>query len=186
MQAVSWVDQARDIARQLYEDAINAGALPVEKLQQIESDPALFWLRGEEQPHGIWQPAGTNPAAPVAEGQPGSEFPASATSELHYGIIELLDAAKAVHHLLDMAGVPQGYGLDTRNIDARVLVAVIGMRKLRERLARISAWHSRETSPAGMVGDYCIECGNRWPCKTRRAADRMPPLEPLPAIELKL
>ena len=45
------------------------------------------------------------------------------------------------------------------------------MVNLRERLARISGWHERETGPAGAVGDFCIECGNRWPCYTRRMAD---------------
>lgn len=52
-----WVDQARMIARELYKHAVNAGALPLELTQQIESDPALFWLRGEEQPPGAWHPA---------------------------------------------------------------------------------------------------------------------------------
>lgn len=40
-----------------------------------------------------------------------------------------------------------------------------------DRLQRISSWHSRETGPGGMVGDYCAECGCRWPCDTRRIAD---------------
>ncbi len=40
-----------------------------------------------------------------------------------------------------------------------------------DRLQRIAAWHSRETGAGGMVGDYCTECGNRWPCDTRRLAD---------------
>lgn len=40
-----------------------------------------------------------------------------------------------------------------------------------DRLSRISTWHSRESGPAGMVGDFCNDCGNRWPCDTRRMAD---------------
>lgn len=40
-----------------------------------------------------------------------------------------------------------------------------------DRLQRIGTWHSRETAPGGMVGDYCTECGNRWPCDTRKMAD---------------
>jgi hypothetical protein len=40
-----------------------------------------------------------------------------------------------------------------------------------DRLQRISIWHSRETGPAGTVGDYCTECGQRWPCDTRQMAD---------------
>jgi hypothetical protein len=93
------------------------------------------------------------------------------TSGLHYGIAEVLLEAKAVHHLLDFAGVPRGYSGDTRDIDARTLLACRGMNTLRERLARISAWHERETGPAGTVGDFCVECGHRWPCDTRRMAD---------------
>ena len=93
------------------------------------------------------------------------------TSDLHYGVAEVLLEAKAVHHLLDLAEVPRGYSMDTRDIDARTLLAVRGMMTLRERLARISDWHARETGPAGTVGDYCTECGHRWPCDTRRMAD---------------
>jgi hypothetical protein len=93
------------------------------------------------------------------------------TSGLHYGIVELLYEAQAVHHLLDLIGVPPGYSLDTRAIDDRVLIVVRGYLALHERLARVSAWHARETGPAGTVGDYCTECGHRWPCDTQRMAD---------------
>lgn len=93
------------------------------------------------------------------------------TTGLHYGIVELLLEAKAVHHLLDLIDVPHGYSADTRSIDDRALLAVRGVMTLRERLARISGWHARETGPAGTVGDYCTECGHRWPCDTRRMAD---------------
>ena len=40
-----------------------------------------------------------------------------------------------------------------------------------DRLQRIVAWHSRESAHGGLVGDYCMECGHRWPCDTRRMAD---------------
>lgn len=40
-----------------------------------------------------------------------------------------------------------------------------------DRLQRIATWHSRETGPSGMVGDYCTECGNHWPCDTNRMAN---------------
>lgn len=40
-----------------------------------------------------------------------------------------------------------------------------------ERLERIASWHSRETADGGMVGDYCNDCGQRWPCETRQMAD---------------
>lgn len=93
------------------------------------------------------------------------------TSGLHYGVTEVLYEAQAIHHLLDLIGVPPGLSLDTRDIDTRVLVAVRGYLTLSERLSRVSAWHARETGPAGTVGDYCTECGHRWPCDTRRMAD---------------
>jgi hypothetical protein len=93
------------------------------------------------------------------------------TSGLHYGVVEVLYGAQAVHHLLDLIGVPPGYSLDTRDIDSRVLITVRAVMTLRERLARISGWHARETGPAGMVGDFCVCCGDRWPCDTRRMAD---------------
>ena len=86
-------------------------------------------------------------------------------------LIEMFCEMRTVHHLLDLAGVPRGYSIDTRDIDARTLLAIMGMGNLRERLARISAWHARETGPGGTVGDYCTECGHRWPCDTRRMAD---------------
>jgi len=40
-----------------------------------------------------------------------------------------------------------------------------------ERLDKISGWHSRESGPGGVAGDYCTECGHVWPCDTRRMAD---------------
>ena len=86
-------------------------------------------------------------------------------------LIEMFHEMRAVHHLLDLIGVPPGYSDDTRDIASRVLVAVRGMMTLRERLVRISGWHARETGPAGTVGDYCTECGHRWPCDSRRMAD---------------
>lgn len=51
--AVGWVDQARAIARDLLRDALNGPVSP-ELLARIESDPTLFWLRGEEAPPGEW------------------------------------------------------------------------------------------------------------------------------------
>lgn len=92
-------------------------------------------------------------------------------AELHFGVVEVLHEALAVHHLLDLAGVPQRYSLDTDDIAARTLIAVLGMGTLRERLDRIAGWHQRETGPCGTVGDFCAECGHRWPCDTRRMAD---------------
>lgn len=85
--------------------------------------------------------------------------------------IESFHRMRNVHHLLDLAGVPHGYSLDTRDIDNRVLLAIMAMGNLRERLARLAGWHARETGPAGTVGDFCTECGHPWPCDSRRMAD---------------
>lgn len=85
-------------------------------------------------------------------------------------LIEMFCEMRTVHHLLDLVGVPPGYSMDTRTIDCRVLLAVRGMMTLRERLARVATWHARETGPAGTVGDFCICCGDRWPCDTYRMA----------------
>jgi hypothetical protein len=108
-----------------------------------------------QRPHPLLKPGGTS----------------GDTSDLHYSVAEVLYEALTVHHLLDMAGVPRGFGMDTRNIDSRTLIAIMGMGNLRERLSRISGWHQRETGPAGTVGDFCTECEHRWPCDTRRMAD---------------
>jgi len=46
-----WVDQARDIAREL----LRSADLPDKLAQRIASDPALFWLRAEAPPPGEWR-----------------------------------------------------------------------------------------------------------------------------------
>lgn len=85
------------------------------------------------------------------------------------GIGEVLQEARTVQHLCDMAGVPQGLGYDA-HIDARVYLLLAEVLRLRDRMARLVDWHSREAGPAGTVGDFCVECGERWPCDTRRMA----------------
>jgi hypothetical protein len=85
------------------------------------------------------------------------------------GIGEVLQEAVAAHHLLDLVGIPQGR-YDDRDIDARVWLAVELIGQLRDRLARIESWHSQETGPGGMVGSFCVECGQGHPCSTRRMA----------------
>lgn len=109
----------------------------------------------QRRPHPLLRPGGTS----------------GDTSALPWTVTEVLHEAVVVHHLLDMAGVPQGYGMDTRDIASRTLVAIIGLGALRERLDRISGWHARESGPGGTVGDSCDECGRRWPCPTRQMAD---------------
>ena len=83
---------------------------------------------------------------------------------------EVMQEARTAHHLLDMVGIPaeRGYKSD---LDARTFLAVRKILELGERLDRIQSWHSRETGPSGTVGDYCTECGVRWPCDTRRMAE---------------
>lgn len=90
--------------------------------------------------------------------------------EVHAGVGEVLQEALAAQHLLDLVGIPLGR-YDDRNIDARTWLAVEVINDLRERLGRIQTWHARESGPGGMVGDFCTECAERWPCDTRRMAD---------------
>ena len=54
----AWVDQARDVARELY----RYGYVTPEMEERVATDPALFWLRGEEAPPGEWQPPTSPPA----------------------------------------------------------------------------------------------------------------------------
>lgn len=44
---------------------------------------------------------------------------------------EMFETLRNVHHLLDLAGVPHGYSLDTRDADSRVLLLVLAFRKMR-------------------------------------------------------
>jgi hypothetical protein len=88
----------------------------------------------------------------------------------NHGVGEVMEEARAVQHLCDMAGVPEGEGYHA-HIDARVFRMLLALNDARGKLARIGAWHARETADGGMVGDYCVECGNVWPCDTRRLVD---------------
>jgi hypothetical protein len=83
---------------------------------------------------------------------------------------EVFMQARSVHHLLDLVKIPAEPGYPS-NLDARTYLAVRRIQDAEERLARIESWHSREAGPAGMVGDCCVECGDQWPCDTRRMAD---------------
>lgn len=91
----------------------------------------------------------------------------------HHGddhwIGEVEQEARTVQHLCDLAGIPEGTGYDSA-IDARVFLLMAEVFALREQLGRIAGWHSRETADGGMVGDFCTECGTRWPCDTQRMA----------------
>ena len=87
------------------------------------------------------------------------------------GVTEVMCEARAVQHLCDLAGVPEGKGAYSPHIDARVYLLVAEVLELRDRLSRISAWHSRTTGPMGTFDDPCNECGERHPCDTRRMAD---------------
>jgi hypothetical protein len=86
------------------------------------------------------------------------------------GVCEVMCEARAVQHLCDLAGVPEGEGADAPHIDARVFLLVAEVVELRERLARIAGWHSRENAEGGMVDDFCVECQTKCPCDTQRLA----------------
>ncbi len=82
---------------------------------------------------------------------------------------EVFTESRTAHHLLDMAGIPHGES-QASHLDARTWQALDLINRLNERLDRIGSWHSRETAPGGMVGDFCNECGHLWPCDSRRMA----------------
>lgn len=86
------------------------------------------------------------------------------------GVGEVMQEARTVQHLCDLAGIPEGFSYSA-HIDARVWRLLVARNGLADRLDRISTWHSRETADGGMVGDYCVTCGEKWPCDTRRMAD---------------
>lgn len=87
--------------------------------------------------------------------------------KLPRGAGELLQEALACQHLLDLAGVPYERGY-RGNVDARTYLLVMEVFNLRDRLDRMSRWHSRESASGGMFGDFCTECGHRWPCDSYR------------------
>ena len=86
------------------------------------------------------------------------------------GVGEVMQEARTVQHLCDMAGIPEGKVYDA-HIDARVFQLMLARNRLVERLDRIVSWHSRETAEGGMVGDFCVECGQKSPCDTKRMAE---------------
>jgi hypothetical protein len=90
--------------------------------------------------------------------------------EASNGVDEVMQEARTVQHLLDLAGIPEGK-LYSANVDARTYLLVAEVGRLRDRLSRIAGWHTRETADGGMVGDFCNECGNVWPCETQRMAE---------------
>ena len=45
---------------------------------------------------------------------------------------EMFIRQRNIHHLLDLADVPHGYGLDTRDADSRVLLLVLAFLKMRD------------------------------------------------------
>ena len=87
----------------------------------------------------------------------------------HVGVGEVMHEARTAHHLFDMIDIPHGEGYE-HDLDARAYLAIVKILNLRERLDRITTWHARETGSAGMVGDFCIRCGDLWPCDTHRMA----------------
>jgi hypothetical protein len=86
------------------------------------------------------------------------------------GVGEVMYQARTAHHLLDVAGIPQGQGYSS-DLDARTWQLVVKMQGVEEALSRIAAWHSQEQGSSGTVGSFCNECGTLWPCDTRRMAE---------------
>lgn len=92
--------------------------------------------------------------------------------DVHIGVSEILTEARTALHLLDLAGIPQGRErCYHENVDARVYLAITELFDLRERCERIADWHSRVVIEGGLFDDYCRECGDPYPCETRRMAD---------------
>jgi hypothetical protein len=60
-----WVGQARSIAKEIYAHVLTYGILPPELVRRVSDDPALFWLRGEEQSPGTWRPPELQSRHPV-------------------------------------------------------------------------------------------------------------------------
>lgn len=83
---------------------------------------------------------------------------------------EVFTSARTAHHLLDLVGIPHGESY-ANDLDSRTWLAIKALIDARGQLDRIASWHSRETFSGGMVGDFCTDCGQRWPCETRRMAD---------------
>lgn len=86
---------------------------------------------------------------------------------------EVFITARTAHHLLDLAGIPQRdpehvYASD---LDARTWLAVNALIEARGQLDRISGRHRRLTGPSRTADGSCGECGQLWPCDTRRMAD---------------
>lgn len=87
-----------------------------------------------------------------------------------HGIGEVMQEARTVQHLCDLAGIPEGRG-DSAHVDARVYLVIQRLLERGERLERIASWHSRESGGGGTVGSFCVDCGHVWPCDTRKMAD---------------
>jgi hypothetical protein len=85
---------------------------------------------------------------------------------LNVGWLELGMEAENAQQLLDFVGIPDGSPQGKGDVDWRVAETVLRLMEAGQRLSAIASAHARETGPAGMVGDYCIECERRWPCPT--------------------
>lgn len=106
----------------------------------------------------------------IAEGEQYGVLVDGVFNHCSNGVNEVMEEARTVQHLCDLAGVPEGWNYSA-HIDARVFLLMTSLFTARERLDRIAGWHKRESEPGGMVGDYCVECGHVWPCDTQRMAE---------------
>jgi hypothetical protein len=90
--------------------------------------------------------------------------------DCHHWCGEINQEAKVSHHLLDLVGIEHGEGY-AQNLDARTYRAVRRIMELEDRLFRIAGCHERTVLPGGLFDNVCRECGEPWPCETRRMAD---------------
>lgn len=89
--------------------------------------------------------------------------------DLPTAVTESLMHSRIAHHLLDLAQIPRGTG-DSSDLDSRVYLATARLSQCAMRLYQIATWHRRESGDSGLVGEYCVECAQHWPCATYKVA----------------
>lgn len=82
------------------------------------------------------------------------------------GMAEVLVEATVAHHLLSLAQIPLVPHAGGTGLDARMFLALRLIQRQQEVLDRIAGRHVREEMNHGLVGLYCVECGQKSPCET--------------------
>lgn len=86
---------------------------------------------------------------------------------LHVGWLELGQEAARAQAVLDTYGIPNGLPQGKGDLDWRVTEAMFELTDTRMRLSSIALAHAREKlGETGLVGEFCTECGRKWPCPT--------------------